>query len=85
MDIIGQCKKCHQALPNCYCTIDKRAEDFMETLNKFQDKWVITATVKNRRRYFYVEAYFSDEAIKIFNKNYPDIHFRNCKKLEQLT
>lgn len=57
----------------------------METLNKFQDKWVITATVKNRRRYFYVEAYFSDEAIKIFNKNYPDIHFRNCKKLEQLT
>ena len=47
-------------------------------------KYLITATIDRKRKYFYVEALFMHDAIKIFSMNYPDTDFKTIKKLEEL-
>jgi len=46
--------------------------------------FLITATIENRRKYFCIFAVDSAEAVRVFNKNYPNTEFKNLKELKVL-
>ena len=46
--------------------------------------FLITATIKGRRKYFCVFALNSSEAVRVFNEKYPNTEFRNLKEMQVL-
>ena len=46
--------------------------------------FMVTATIKNRRKYFYIQAKDMSHAVWIFNESLPSIKLRSIKELEKL-